>query len=1518
MPPMTLKMSNSQFVNINNTNANTLNNINNNNNLDTTTIQTSNNTLANNTRNHASSRQCGHPFKMAYWNAAGVSNKCREMEAFMCHHNVDIMMVIELRQRASQSASNSVRGPFANNVSPSIDGYHTYVATRKAPNQRFGGVAILIRHGIKHIALEPIMQDACQCAPVAITLSTQETILVAPIYCPPQYKWTSENFGKLLSHIDSLSPQGFIICGDWNAKSTWWGNMRHCQRGRELLRTIHSNKKYNILATGGTTHYPYARGNQPSAIDFAIYGGIGDRRLRTYSINDLNSDHLPILIDLAIGQALNRNNVKNKILPRNANIKKFKRILNQNLRLNIEINSGTDIEDAIDILYRKIENAASAATPPLRRRWQQLSRTRYGRNKLSASTLRQIRIKRQLKSSYMLLRTPLARSQYRQAQNRLNRLLRRDKNDNLNRQIAKINETDTNRIQQLWRTTNFIKRQPEPNRPLKINSGTTTSNGNGIQNHNRTIEWTKTNEQKAEVFAAYLEQRFSLNLTNTAEERSQTSNEVTQFMQLQQQQQHGQINTPPFRPVTDKEVCQLIAALTLKKAPGIDNIDNHVIKSLPHKAILYLTHIYNCILRHGHFPRQWKCAEIKMILKTGKPTEKASSYRPISLLAGFSKIFERILMTRMFECKNFAQSIPNHQFGFRKEHGTEQQLARVTQFILNAYEKKQYCSAVFIDICEAFDRVWHEGLLSKLAKLLPAVLWNVIKSYLTDRTFIVNGNEGTKSRIGHISAGVPQGSVLGPILYTVYTSDMPLPSTALRNFWATNEPTTTTSASADTTLTPSMLLSTFADDTVVMCAAPFPDSAVNRNDRYLQAFEKWTKRWCIQVNVSKTAHVMFTLRTTLRQSQTAISPRLNGQEIANKSRHQYLGVQLDKKLNMKQHVTTLCARTGALCKKLDWLIGAKSPLNIACKMTIYKQMIAPIWRYALPIWGALLSSTQFNRLEVGQNKILRRIAKATRYTRNQTIRESHGIDTVDEIYQQTSERFAIALSNHPNINARKLISEPYTPIRLNRPLYSLQLERHVRPLQQLQQQHLTTDDQEMEDRLPTLLRLEHEEREARRQANAPSPNTDTYGQRPRPTIRFGEGQINTLRRRYRSGLMSRENLIDYIREQPAIIQKLILSDLQIAQTPPPTGQQQQQQELLNNNNDEQQLSLRLEQIRIQIEREIDEMQQQSHNEQQRIQTAHQSAQRTIYDLTADDSNNDDDDDSVIWINSSPSGVDNNTHSLISQIPTSGNQLIRLNEQPTGLMAPIHEDDDNEPPQQQQPTQTAQTVLSQQNLQQSIQLLDTRQLPATPQPQQQQLQDTSPVNRLKRKRMPSQTAQRPNNTCKSNEYQQKRPAIKHTVSESELTPKKPCRYLASTWELQLSQQRLQLGKRHHVDPAYADPPSPKRSRMQQQRHANKPACILIHYTSGKWVVQWPKILGVWLLLSSIGLRAQHQSITWKALVTSVASERIRLQAQPAKRRSGLHGIQTTHSRVIARRPAHRKAVRYKLDIEIKLN
>jgi len=124
-------------------------------------------------------------------------------------------------------------------------------------------------------------------------------------------------------------------------------------------------------------------------------------------------------------------------------------------------------------------------------------------------------------------------------------------------------------------------------------------------------------------------------------------------------------------------------------------------------------------------------------------------------------------------------------------HGTEQQIARVTQFILEAFERKEYCSAVFLDISEGFDRVSHEGLLHKLAKILPYNLYIILESYLTNKTFEVKDQAGETSRAG-------QGSNLGPILYSIFSSDMPLP------YIYHPSPTER------------VLLSIYADDTIVL------------------------------------------------------------------------------------------------------------------------------------------------------------------------------------------------------------------------------------------------------------------------------------------------------------------------------------------------------------------------------------------------------------------------------------------------------------------------------------------------------------------------------------------------------------------------------------------------------------------------------------------------------------------------------------------------------------------------------
>lgn len=522
-----------------------------------------------------------------------------------------------------------------------------------------------------------------------------------------------------------------------------------------------------------------------------------------------------------------------------------------------------------------------------------------------------------------------------------------------------------------------------------------------------------------------------------------------------------------------------------------------------------------------------------MILKPSKCANEVSSYRPISLLCSFSKTFEKVLMERLFDIDDFCTAIPNHQFGFRKEHGTDQQLFRVTQFILKAFDSKKYCSAVYIDISEAFDRVWHDGLLNKLAKLLPVNLYLVLKSYLHERTFLVKGANSVFSRKCQIKAGVPQGSVLGPLLYTIYTSDMPLPG------------------NRDSC---SLLLSTFADDTVIMAASEFLQLATSANQYYLRQLQIWAKLWCTKINTSKTAHIVYSTRR-LDTAQRAIVLQLNGSNITNNTRHKYLGLYLDSKLNLKFHITQLRSRLTGLSLKLKWLLSRHCKLTRKCKALVYKQLIAPVWHYAFPIWGALASTSQVHRINVIQNKILRRATNTPWYTTNQTMLECYNIASAEEIFSSSSSRLFNSLANHPNYEARQLIINPYVPQRLQRVRYSMQLDTCILPLQ------AQIPHPQPQPHLPTLIRLTEAEIARRAPIRTPVP-------RPYPPSRLTEGCINTYRRDLRNGRVTREWVVQRIQGQHINIQRLVLPDFLVLeeQGPPELRTTTHQQTCLQTNN----------------------------------------------------------------------------------------------------------------------------------------------------------------------------------------------------------------------------------------------------------------------------------------------------------------------------------------------------------------
>jgi len=157
-----------------------------------------------------------------------------------------------------------------------------------------------------------------------------------------------------------------------------------------------------------------------------------------------------------------------------------------------------------------------------------------------------------------------------------------------------------------------------------------------------------------------------------------------------------------------------------------DLITGEILKKLPDVRLLAITYIYNSILRTGYFPGQWKVSQIVTILKPGKPAEDVKSYRPISLLPILSKVSEKLFITRIQPIFQSTQIIRDHQFGIRRKHSTIEQVQCITNLIHRAIENKQYCTAAFLDISQAFDKVWHEGLLYKLNTFLPD---NMTESY---------------------------------------------------------------------------------------------------------------------------------------------------------------------------------------------------------------------------------------------------------------------------------------------------------------------------------------------------------------------------------------------------------------------------------------------------------------------------------------------------------------------------------------------------------------------------------------------------------------------------------------------------------------------------------------------------------------------------------------------------------------------------------------------------------------------
>lgn len=231
---------------------------------------------------------------------------------------------------------------------------------------------------------------------------------------------------------------------------------------------------------------------------------------------------------------------------------------------------------------------------------------------------------------------------------------------------------------------------------------------------------------------------------------------------------------------------------------------------------MWLTKIFNKCFSSSYWPKNFKIAKVIPILKAGKPSIEASSYRPISLLSATGKLLEKVLQKRLINVIEEKNLLPNFQFGFRRGHSTVHQAARIKRFIQRNKRNKKSTGLVLLDIEMAFDSIWHDGMIHKLIKLkIPSYMIRLIDSFIRRRQFKVYINQGVSESI-EIQAGLAQGTCISPILYALYVADIPKDN--------------------DTQI------ALYADDTALYTAAKTSNSIVNRLNVTLQTLQHYFRK----------------------------------------------------------------------------------------------------------------------------------------------------------------------------------------------------------------------------------------------------------------------------------------------------------------------------------------------------------------------------------------------------------------------------------------------------------------------------------------------------------------------------------------------------------------------------------------------------------------------------------------------------------------------------------------------------
>ena len=411
---------------------------------------------------------------------------------------------------------------------------------------------------------------------------------------------------------------------------------------------------------------------------------------------------------------------------------------------------------------------------------------------------------------------------------------------------------------------------------------------------------------------------------------------------------------------TSYEVEQTLKSLPLGKAAGPDLINNRLLKELAQPLSIPLCDLFNFSLRNGKVPIIWKQANISPIHKKNDQSD-VSNYRPISLLSTVGKALEKLVHKHIFNFFRDNHVITTLQSGFVPGDSTVNQLIDIYNTFCRALDEGKEVRAIFCDISKAFDRVWHKGLIFKLQSAgISGTLLNWFSDYLQDRKQRVV-LPGANSSWTSIKAGVPQGSILGPLLFLLYINDI------VEDIHSS--------------------IRLFADDTSLYIIVDNPIQAAEQLNSDLLKIHLWATKWLVRFNPEKSESMLFSRKINKPFHPQVIMDQKNIVEVDS---HKHLGVVFSKDCTWHDHLELTKSKAWSrinVMRKLKFQLDRKS------LQTIYFSFIRPILEYADVVWN---NCTQYesNELEKIQNEAARIVTGATKLVSINSLLTETGWETL--------------------------------------------------------------------------------------------------------------------------------------------------------------------------------------------------------------------------------------------------------------------------------------------------------------------------------------------------------------------------------------------------------------------------------------------------------------------------------------------------------------------------------------------